>query len=289
MSSGEAKRGEAITLGIRKFYEEYSFPSYDRIDSPAALVEKARKSVFADRLHRQIPSGARILEVGCGTVQMSIFLSMADREVVGMDMSCASLRMGQDFVNRFTLQGIRFVQASVFDFPVKPERFDLVYCSGVLHHTKDPEGAFAIILSALKPGGYVILGLYNTYGRLPTDLRRLVFRLTGGRGRSLDHVIRRKGLDPEKALVWYMDQYRNPHESKHSVDEVLAWFRRYGVEYVNAVPPIRPGAGGHGTALFAREKPGGRLAHLFCQLKWIFTIGREGALFLMIGRKSRGT
>ena len=36
-----------------------------------------------------------------------------------------------------------------------------------------------------------------------------------------------------------MDQYRHPHESKHSVDEVLGWFDRNDVEFLNAVPKVR--------------------------------------------------
>jgi len=190
-------REKEVTLKMRKFYEEYSFPNYNLIDSPSALMEKARKSVFADQLHRQLPAGCRILEVGCGTGQMTNFLSMAGRWAVGMDMSHASLSLGHGFARRFSLNNARFVQINIFDFPAKAEQFDLLYCSGVLHHTGAPEKAFATILKALKPGGYVILGLYNTYGRLPTDLRRLIFRLTGGRGRFMDHVLRGKSIDPE--------------------------------------------------------------------------------------------
>lgn len=54
--------------------------------------------MFADRLHRQRPSGFWIPELGCRTGQMSIRPSLVNREVLGLDMSCGSLRMGREFV-----------------------------------------------------------------------------------------------------------------------------------------------------------------------------------------------
>ena len=41
----------------------------------------------------------------------------------------------------------------------------LCISSGVLHHTKDARRAFASIVRKAKPGGIVIVGLYNTFGR----------------------------------------------------------------------------------------------------------------------------
>jgi hypothetical protein len=38
--------------------------------------------------------------------------------------------------------------------------------NGVLHHTSDPYGGFKSILPLVKPGGHIIIGLYNTYGPL---------------------------------------------------------------------------------------------------------------------------
>ena len=48
-----------------------------------------------------------------------------------------------------------------------------------LHHTKDPYGAFKILVKSLKPNGYILIGLYNKYGRLRTLIRRYIFKFFG--------------------------------------------------------------------------------------------------------------
>ena len=59
--------------------------------------------------------------------------------------------------------------------------FDVVYCSGVLHHTPDPGASFARIARLARPGGMIVLGLYNAFARIPLRLRRLVTHLSGYR------------------------------------------------------------------------------------------------------------
>ena len=59
--------------------------------------------------------------------------------------------------------------------------FDVVYSSGVLHHTPDPRASFAAVARLVRPGGMVVLGLYNAYARLPHRLRRAVARFSADR------------------------------------------------------------------------------------------------------------
>ncbi len=100
--------------------------------------------------------------------------------------------------------------------------------------------------------------------------------------------MRRKKLGDRKKRIWFLDQYHNPHETKFPVRHVRDWFSRCGIEYVNAVPQINPRVGGAGSCgLFSAQPVGRPLDHVIAQLSWIFTQGREGGFFIMIGRKSR--
>ena len=60
--------------------------------------------------------------------------------------------------------------------------FDVVYSSGVLHHTPDPRAAFAQIARLARPGGMIVLGLYSAFARIPLRLRRVVARGCPGTG-----------------------------------------------------------------------------------------------------------
>ncbi len=277
---------DTIARKVRSFYETYSFPGYEECDSVYTLREKARKGMYAQLLDQQIPFRVSVLDVGCGTGQLAAFLSLAQRRVVGIDLSFESLRKATAFKLDHQLKRVSFVHADIFELPLSDEAFDFVLCSGVLHHTRDAEAGFQVLCRLVKPGGYIIVGLYNRYGRLLLDLRRMIFRVAGDRLRWLDYSWRRRFSDEGKREIWFMDQYRNPHETKHSVDEVLKWFHRNQIDFVNAIPKIALTEDFSGSErLFDPHDVGTRVEHLVRQLSWIFTQGREGGFFLMIGRK----
>jgi hypothetical protein len=156
----------------------------------------------------------------------------------------------------------------------------------VLHHTGDPFLGFETLVKCLKPGGFIVVGLYNTYGRLTTDLRRAVFRLTGDRLTFLDPRHRVKGLSDVRKQAWFKDQYKHPHESKHTIDEVLGWFDRVGVEFINSIPKaVASQSFSQDEKLFEPHPRGSAVDHFLVQAGMLLSGGREGGLFVMIGRK----
>ena len=273
---------------VRDFYERNPFPGYEAFETNADLVKKGRQGIYAQLLDDQLPLGVKILDVGCGTGQLSCFLSMTNRLVVGVDFSFPSLQKGQDFKGRGKLANVHFMQADLFRLGFREESFDYVFCNGVLHHTADAAGGFEALYRMTKPGGFLIVGLYNTYGRLFSRLRKWLFRLTRGRGLRLDFFLRQDSLGDEKKRLWWADQYDHPHEDTFTVADVLAWFARHRLEYINAVPQIAPAAHpAEEERLFEPHDPGTRVGHLLSQLGWIFTQGHEGGFFILIGRKPR--
>ena len=125
----------------------------------------------------------------------------------------------------------------------------------------------------------MIIGLYNTYARLFTDVRRTIFRMTGGHAKWIDPILRRGGISDDKRRAWFADQYQNPHESKHTVGEVLRWFDDNGVDFLRGVPGVRwedDGLGG--ASLFEPQPRGTALDQVSTQLGQIFE-GQEGGLF----------
>jgi carbamoyltransferase len=275
-----------VTRIVQAFYEKTPFPNYDEHDSVRSLIEKSRKGRYARALDRAISANSTVLEVGCGTGQLTNFLGIACRQVVGTDLCLNSLRLGEQFRRAHGLDRVRFVQMNLFRPCFKPGQFDVILCNGVLHHTADPYGGFRGLLPMLKSGGYIIVGLYNTYGRLATDARRVLFRLTGSRARWIDPVLRQGPRARGKREAWFEDQYRHPHESKHTIGEVLGWFDENSVEFVRGVPPVTPEADSLEDDLFAPCPRGTALDHFVAQAHQIVTGNREGGFFLMIGRKT---
>lgn len=274
--------GEEITARVKSFYEENPFPSYEGLEEFGELVNKGGANPFSAELLKAIGYNKMVLECGCGTGQLSHYLQLNNNHVLGIDMSLGSLKLAVEHKLRNDLSRSSFAQMNIFDLAIKNDSFDVIIAHGVLHHTFDAKRAFAHIVRKVKPGGIVVVGLYNRYARVMTWLRARMIRFVGPK---IDYVVRKQIRDSRKAEIWIQDQYFNPHETWHSIDEVLGWFAENGVGYLNCSPPILDTDGEDAPGLFSSTAPGSQYQRLVTQVSWINTIAREGALFAVIGRR----
>jgi SAM-dependent methyltransferase len=276
---------DARAAAVRDFYAAAPFPGYPPRDSYAALRSRAGRSAFARLLDEAIAPDATVLDLGCGTGQTSLFLATGDRRVVGADLTRASLQLAAAAARRFGVERVRFVETDLRRPGLRARAFDVVHCSGVLHHTPDPAASFRAVARLARPGGVIVLGLYNAYARIPHRLRRAVARLTGFRFVPLDPVLRDRAAEPARREAWLRDQYRHPEEHRHTLAEVQRWFEACGVTYLRTYPatvagegPLAPGG------LFAPAPDDWGAENVVQQLRWMATLGAEGGLFVVIGR-----
>jgi SAM-dependent methyltransferase len=279
--------GDRRTETVRDFYTVAPFPGYPPRDSLGSLRARAGRSEFAKLLDRAIPGDARVVEVGCGTGQMSLFLATAQRHVVGADLTRASLELGAAAAKRFGVEQVRFVETDLRRPGLRERGFDVVYSSGVLHHTPDPRASFAALAKLARPGGIIVLGLYNAWSRIPHRMRRAIGRLTGFKWIPLDPILRDRAGEPARREAWLRDQYMHPEEHRHTTREVQRWFEDSGIEYLRTYP----------DSLFAAEKlPEDALfdpseddwgfENWMAQMAWMKSLAHEGGLWVTIGRKS---
>lgn len=262
--SGEA----AITLPaaphVAAFYEARPFPGYAPADDAASVLDRCRRSPFLRSLDDAVPPDALVLDAGCGTAQLANFLALAGprRRVVGADRCAASLAAGEAFRRRAGAANLRLLRADLFALPLPEGAFDVVISRGVVHHTPDPDRAVRSICRHVRPGGYLVLGFYESVARLPHHLRRV---LSGGGRRPwtlLDPVLRRRDLDDEKKRTWIEDQYRHPLERSLSFPAIADTVREAGFSWLGSVPPA-PGSG-----LFTPSAEPGRAGLAWRRLGW---------------------
>jgi SAM-dependent methyltransferase len=276
---------DARTETVREFYAQAPFPGYPPRDSYPWLRARAERSELARLLDQAIPGDARIAEIGCGTGQMSLFLATADRLVIGADLTRPSLELAEGARRRYGVERALFVETDLRSPGLRAGAFDVVYSSGVLHHTPDPRASFAAVTRLLRPGGMVVVGLYNAYARLPHRLRRGVARLTGFRWIPWDPVLRERHAEPARREAWLRDQYRHVEEHRHTLGEVQGWFRENGVEYLRAYPDTLLAAERlTGDALFQAAEDDWPVENVLAQLSWARTLSHEGGLFVVVGR-----
>jgi len=277
--------GDQRTDAVRLFYERAPFPGYPAQDSLQALHARTERNDFARLVDRSIAGDARIVEVGCGTGQMCLLLARADRVVIGADLTRAALRLGAAAARRFGLTArVRFVETDLRQPGLKSGAFDVVFSSGVLHHTPDPRASFARLVPLARPGGIIVLGIYNSFARLPLRLRRLVARWSGFRIIPFDPILRDRANEPARREAWLRDQYQHPEEHRCTLAEVQRWFAENRVEYLRTFPSA---VLGEEPAELCEPAPDNwRVEGWLAQLGWMRVLGREGGLFFTVGRRS---
>ena len=275
--------GDARVDRVRHFYEQTPFPHYPGCDSLGWLYARAERSDFARLLNHAIPPYARILDLGCGTGQMSLYLARGQRRVIGADLSRPSLELAAAVAHRFQLSQVLFVETDLHSPGLREGSFDVVHSAGVLHHTPDPRTSFTRMAQLARPGGMIVLGLYNVFARIPHRMRRLVARLSGYRLIPFDPVLGDRQDQPSRRTAWIKDQYRHPEEHRHTLAEVQSWFRENDVEYVRAYPSAL--IADDSEDLFAFASDNWRPEAWLAQLSWMHTLAHEGGLFVTIGRR----
>src|SRR5262249_9835971 len=204
--------GDERPDAVRRFYERTPFPGYPSRDSLHALRARAGRSVFARLVDEAIPGDARIVDVGCGTGQMCLYLARAERRVIGADLARPALVLGAAAAQRFGLDRVMFVETDLQRPGLAAGAFDVVYSSGVLHHTPNPRASFARLAQLARRGGTILLGVSNPFARLPLRLRRSMARLSGFRFIPFDPVLRDRRDEPARREAWLRDQYQHPEE-----------------------------------------------------------------------------
>src|SRR3989338_6675516 len=164
----QQKQCDTIEHNVQYFYNKTPFPNYEleRFHTKDDLIYAAGD--FVRILDRNIPADASVLDIGTGTGQLSAYLSLRRTCVWGIDFSDSSLRKAIALKRKLGLESWHLKNVNIMEEREISDmgmKFDYVLCFGVLHHTSDPERGFKNILRLVQPGGYIALGLYNTFGR----------------------------------------------------------------------------------------------------------------------------
>ena len=273
---------------VINFYNYAPFPNYEDNDDKSTINQKGDNNYLAKQFKNFIGFNKDILEVGCGTGQLSLYFSIGNNNrVYALDPTLASIKLGKDFAKKNKIENVKFVNADIFDDVFNDETFDFIWTNGVLHHTKNPKLGFDITSRYLKKNGYILVGLYNKYGRARTLFRRYLYKFFGKSiVMLLDPTLRKiKKGNSNQIKSWIRDQYEHPVESLHTLDEVLKWFDNNNIEFVNSIPQC-DGDENYEKPLFTKTSKGNFLSRYFSQISMLFNeLGSDGGLFIVIGRK----
>ncbi len=271
-----------LTLKQSEFYNDVKFPNYDDIDDFGSLLEKSQKSIFVNKLDNEIPYHSNVLEAGCGTGQLSIALSRYGRKIHSIDLSKGSLIEAKKFIDKNDIKNVHLSRMNIFNLCFPKDYFDVIISNGVLHHTHDAKLAFNKLSEHLKPNGIIIIGLYHKYGRIVQNIRQYLIKKFGTKMKFIDKRFS-ENISDNKKYAWFKDQYQNPHETKHTYHEIINWFMKNNIKFINSIPFNFDS----NDKIFNKKPILNKFDLSFKEFSLMFHTRQiyEGGFFVMIGKK----
>lgn len=280
--------GDISTKQVIDFYSKHPFPSYKPKDNKNTILTSGDKS-YLKGIKKIIGYRKKILEVGCGTGQFSNYFAIgSNNSIYALDVTLNSLKIAKSFSDKNNIKNVTYINGSINDDIFEEEYFDLIFSSGVLHHTKDPYLSFKNCVKLLKKDGLILIGLYSSYSRY--SLKKILYKFLGQKYISkIDYTLKNLKLSEEEKKAWFEDQYNHPVESSHSVNEVLNWFDKNKIIPIAGIPEINN---------IMLEKIDEELknnkqveaknwiSNIMKQIAMNFNLlGKDGSLFCILGRK----
>ena len=237
---------------VSKFYTEHPYPP------PVENLDRARDEWQDENRHRaeyhlfwpnkKYRPDLEILIAGCGTWQAAKYaLCHPDSHIVGIDVSTTSLDHTERLKRQYNLANLEIRNLPVEAVTTLDRRFDLIVCTGVLHHLTDPDEGLNALRSVLTPDGAIYLMLYAPYGRagiylLQDYCRRLGIGTSVREINDLATVV--ESLSPHHPLATLLrgsrdaltadalaDALLNPRDRSYSVPQVFDFLERNNLAF----------------------------------------------------------
>jgi trans-aconitate methyltransferase len=185
--------------------------------------------------------GERIIDLGCGTGELTAQIAAAGAAVIGLDASEAMIVRARERHPK-----IRFEVARGQDFVVETPG-DAVFSSAALHWMSPPEDVATSVFRALEPGGRFVAEM-GGYGNIVTIIA------------AIKQALEEEGIPWERVRnPWYfpsigeyaslleqtgfevaqMHLFDRPTPLDDCPNGIADWVRMFGGDFLAAVPPER--------------------------------------------------
>ena len=185
---------DEISRQVREQYEENPFPRWVKTTSRPTRrmnVDEFLRMRFPNAPYQKLSGDVDYLIAGCGTgnhiAVIKTFLHI-DR-MLAVDLSLASLAFAKRMVVKLGLNDVELAQADILQLPSLGRTFNVIDLTGVLHHLADPLAGWRTLVSILRAGGLMRIGLYSELARSTVVLARQMIA-ERGYGRSPEEIRR---------------------------------------------------------------------------------------------------
>ena len=169
------KINDLISKKVKDQYESNPYPRWrynsyakeNKINFESVINSEIYPSRIKSNQNQLKNKKLNILIAGCGTgIQILEASRYSNCEITAIDLSNSSISYAKRKVDEYGMKNINFIEMDILELTQLGKRFDLIECSGVLHHMKDPSKGLSSLVESLEPNGFLKLGLYSMYARI---------------------------------------------------------------------------------------------------------------------------
>jgi 2-polyprenyl-3-methyl-5-hydroxy-6-metoxy-1,4-benzoquinol methylase/tetratricopeptide (TPR) repeat protein len=233
----------SVSLQVMRQYEENPYPRWTINPLNAFAADQARGRI-TPTAERQAELG--ILIAGCGTGLHAVQVAQAypNARLLAVDISLTSLAYARRKTRELGLRNIEYAQADILELGTIDRTFDSIESVGVLHHLAEPTAGWRVLVSLLRPGGRMCIGLYSNLARRVIAEARAHIAARGYR--ATDGDIRRCRQDIiHEAERWKMlvggkdfysmsgcrDMLFNVMEHRFTIPQIAAFLNENGLSF----------------------------------------------------------
>src|SRR6185369_15900184 len=151
--NGQRTSAEEHARRVREMFARIS-PRYDLLNHVlSANIDKRWRRRVVKRVQSLMPPNARVLDVGCGTGDLSIELfDKTAADVVGIDFCNPMLQLARQKAPQ-----LRFIEGDALQLPFPDASFDMMTVGFVLRNLSSITGGLAEFKRVLRPGGWLAI------------------------------------------------------------------------------------------------------------------------------------
>ena len=233
---------------IKGFYEAHPYPPFQEdMDLHASGARRVVGSP-SDWFHLYFPRRAftenlDILIAGCGMLQVGLLgLSARRARFTAIDVSRVAIEAARRTCRKYSMDHVDVREMPIEEVGKLGKKFDLIFCTGVLHHLESPLVGLKALRSVLRPEGAMNVMVYGHYGRFGLEMMQEMLRRAGVKASDEGIDKTRRWLDilpdghPARDAVagfrdlsdsaGIADLLLNPRERSYTVPEVYDWLDR---------------------------------------------------------------
>src|SRR5580704_12558408 len=235
---------DSVSLQVMHQYQENPYPRWTINPLNAFAADQARGKIIPSA---EMQAELDILIAGCGTGKHAVQIAQVypNARLLAIDVSLTSLAYARRKTRELGLRNIEYAQADILELGTIDRTFDRIESVGVLHHLAEPTAGWRVLVSLLRPGGRMCIGLYsNLARRFIAEARARIaargYRATDGDIRRFRQDIIREA-EHWKMLVGAKDFYTmsgcrdllfNVMEHQFTIPEIAAFLQENDLSFL---------------------------------------------------------